>query len=725
MPLYDDENGAVNVIVENVSVFAGPKGDKGDKGDPGAKGVDGSGIRWTGDWTAGTYSQYDAVFHNGSSYVANTGTSQEPPGSDWDMLAQESTPNVTSVFGRTGVVTADAGDYTAAKITNTPAGNISATTVQAALNELDTEKVSTATYTASDVLTKIKTVDGSGSGLDADLLDGLSSASFQRSGRLMLSVLDYGATGDGVTDDGTAIASAITAARALTPYAELYWPSGTYLTTANISNLHTVKHKGSGRIKRGSTYWYLEPRGTQTNIICCSPSGSSSNDGITSSQPTTISQANTIILNNADGGLPGHWEYSLAAGTYTQGIYFDSLIWNDYPIYVRGPDVGGHPNTPTAIIDLTGVPGVAGVEVSGYVYAIINDVRVQDATTDTAFKTGGGGVMGLYNCHAFNCLRGILNQHGSYCFARGGIYDCNDITGSYGYAAFFNATHSIEGYTGPTDAPKFTRCTYGMFINEGCQGHVDYCWLQSNIVGLWMARSCGANNTAQMRIWNNYIGVLADNQWLNNNIDFGDTGDNTENATNVRTAGSSPEFDYRNVDYHSRTMREQVSFPTQSTHTGTTSKSTELNLSGIIRNWMIYDPSNVGGLAHLTSTDPGNSGTMEIEGYVTTDITHGPLSITLDINNGGADDFTTTINMPQNSTDGWWKFVIVFTTYNQQRVFGQVLCSPSQGTDCVDTGSAVVDLRNTSGSVKISYTLSHNNDSATTLWARCSTTLGG
>lgn len=39
------------------------------------------------------------------------------------------------------------------------------------------QKVSVATYTAADVLTKIKTVDGIGSGLDADFLDGLPSAS--------------------------------------------------------------------------------------------------------------------------------------------------------------------------------------------------------------------------------------------------------------------------------------------------------------------------------------------------------------------------------------------------------------------------------------------------------------------------------------------------------------------------------------------------------------------
>ena len=37
-------------------------------------------------------------------------------------------------------------------------------------------KLTASTYTAADVLTKIKTVDGSGSGLDADTIDGFQSA---------------------------------------------------------------------------------------------------------------------------------------------------------------------------------------------------------------------------------------------------------------------------------------------------------------------------------------------------------------------------------------------------------------------------------------------------------------------------------------------------------------------------------------------------------------------
>lgn len=40
-------------------------------------------------------------------------------------------------------------------------------------------KLNSADYTAADVLTKIKTVDGAGSGLDADLLDGESSAYYR------------------------------------------------------------------------------------------------------------------------------------------------------------------------------------------------------------------------------------------------------------------------------------------------------------------------------------------------------------------------------------------------------------------------------------------------------------------------------------------------------------------------------------------------------------------
>jgi hypothetical protein len=75
---------------------------------------------------------------NGVIYVAlDTNVTYRWSGS---VYIEISPSDVTSVFGRSGAVTAQAGDYTAAQITNTPSGSISAITVQAAINELEAEK---------------------------------------------------------------------------------------------------------------------------------------------------------------------------------------------------------------------------------------------------------------------------------------------------------------------------------------------------------------------------------------------------------------------------------------------------------------------------------------------------------------------------------------------------------------------------------------------------------
>lgn len=61
---------------------------------------------------------------------------------------------VASFNGRSGAVAPASADYTAAQVTNTPAGGIAATTVQAAIDELDTEKVpTTRTVSAGGALT--------------------------------------------------------------------------------------------------------------------------------------------------------------------------------------------------------------------------------------------------------------------------------------------------------------------------------------------------------------------------------------------------------------------------------------------------------------------------------------------------------------------------------------------------------------------------------------------
>lgn len=91
---------------------------------------------------------------------------------NWQELLTP-TDAVSSVFSRTGVVTAQNGDYTASQVTNTPAGNIAAVTVQAALNELDSEKVAANGAITGATKTKV-TYDAKGlvtAGADATTAD--------------------------------------------------------------------------------------------------------------------------------------------------------------------------------------------------------------------------------------------------------------------------------------------------------------------------------------------------------------------------------------------------------------------------------------------------------------------------------------------------------------------------------------------------------------------------
>lgn len=70
-----------------------------------------------------TYSVADWILYNGSI---------------WQQV--DNTENVASVFGRSGVISAQSGDYIASQIVVTPTGNIASVQVQAAIEELDVEK---------------------------------------------------------------------------------------------------------------------------------------------------------------------------------------------------------------------------------------------------------------------------------------------------------------------------------------------------------------------------------------------------------------------------------------------------------------------------------------------------------------------------------------------------------------------------------------------------------
>lgn len=136
---------------------------------------------------------------------------------------------VTSVFGRTGAVVAVGGDYTASQVTNTPAGNISSVTVQAALNELDTEKVDVSHVGSGGASHAAATtsVNGFMSAADKTKLDGITAGATPGLNQLTGEVL----AGPGTGSQAATIPNAVIIAKVLTGLVEAY---GQVISTDSI-----------------------------------------------------------------------------------------------------------------------------------------------------------------------------------------------------------------------------------------------------------------------------------------------------------------------------------------------------------------------------------------------------------------------------------------------------------------------------------------------------------
>ncbi len=340
-----------------------------------------------------------------------------------------------------------------------------------------------------------------GDGLVPIWADGkLQSARVDSIASSVVSVTSFGASVDnsgGVND----VALALAVSTAIAEGHELYWPD-LYPSTGSIAGLHSVRHRGPGGIVRGSDTFYVEPKYGQTNRLYVSTSGSSSNDGVTSSQPMTLTQA-AATLRNYGPVLGGVWRIILAAGTYSsdRNVTFDTAS-RDWLI-VQGPSVGGHPNVPAAIIDGTGaganthafIVGVGGSPAGVTVW--FQDIKTQNFNAGTQNSCGwsqGYGARCIYvNCHADNCdFAGILADQGDICLVKGGIIDgCRD-------GIVLNATKGTVGYSSPFAPGGNTivrNCTeFGVYWSRGAQGHIDNCLLDNN------ARSVRIESSARAHI---------------------------------------------------------------------------------------------------------------------------------------------------------------------------------------------------------------------------------
>lgn len=156
------------------------------------------------------------------------------------------------------------GTAAASNVSYTPTGTIAAANVQDALSELSSEKVQSTVLAASG-----------GSSLVGYLPSGTGAVAATVQSKLWesVSVKDFGAVGDGVTDDTTAIQSAINSVN-LAGGGIILFQAGTYLISATVLLKNNCTLQGSGiktttiKLANNSNVNIFEASGGQNDGVC-------------------------------------------------------------------------------------------------------------------------------------------------------------------------------------------------------------------------------------------------------------------------------------------------------------------------------------------------------------------------------------------------------------------------------------------------------------------------
>lgn len=243
-------------------------------------------------------------------------------------------------------VAAQGDNQTAAQVSFTPTGSIAATNVQTALAEVDAEKLAT-----SSLLSTLLTVDGSGSGLDADLLDGQSGSYYQDASNLSAGTLALARLPFGTANQLLRTNAGGTAAEWFTPSYLTSEVDGN--TTNELQNLSYTSSTRAVAISNGSGFTFPIMTSTEAGLAPLSGGGTANflrADGSWAAPPggTTINSTNGYLpyrtAPSAFGDSPIFTDgTSVGLGTtnpYAKLSFGSVYVSTDYPDRIRLYDDG-------------------------------------------------------------------------------------------------------------------------------------------------------------------------------------------------------------------------------------------------------------------------------------------------------------------------------------------------------------------------------------------------
>lgn len=311
-----------------------------------------------------------------------------------------------------------------------------------------------------------------------------------------VSVKDFGAVGNGTLDDQDAIQKAVD--YALQSKKHLYWPSGRYASSANITNFHQVKHIGPGIIaRRSGNYWNITPTGEQINIIYVSNGGIDSNDGFSVQDSTSPQNAFDILSNIGEKSLDGVWRIQIKGSIVGKNAAVNNMPYFKNPIQVWGDDVAdfkhsavptthwtrGTANLPHAIR----VEKVVDTKSIVFFHAHFRNIKFigwNDPSQGCAIKVWVPHEVLAENLHAEDCTVGfwwnegyVRQQYGKISYTA--TFDDNEINKKlYGIATLYHQTANIGGLRADAEAVEgitFENCMNGVEVGRCAVTYIQGC----------------------------------------------------------------------------------------------------------------------------------------------------------------------------------------------------------------------------------------------------------
>jgi|GEM_PF-5460971 len=513
-----------------------------------------------------------------------------------------------------------------------------------------------------------------------------------------VSVKDFGAVGDGSTDDRFAIQAAVTYANSTGDY--LYWPDGTYhMATDSVNNLHDVVHIGPGLITRvDSTFCpgqWLGDNASAVNRIYVNRNGNSTNDGLTPTKPISTLQGAITAICKKRNFLTCKWEIVMAPGVYATGGKIPNNIKSVFPFSIVGSDAMEHPNVPATIIGPATNASGTGI-FSESCDLTVKFIRFQNLNGSVS-SSGiwvNRHIIETENVHFNNCYYGVTGQSHAVLNIKGGIFEnCGYLSGDTAKATG-HAIRSIflcKWEVGKQNAgdlsfgPIIRGCAGAARVQELSTGHLDWVTIEDcrsgvrllvnsrlNISGSSFKK---INNSAIYATQGSYVdssaatifGIGAEKNGAN--LSIGDSSDSSNTAFADSNSASSAAVE--------KVLKTYIE-PIDVNHTAS--------------NIPLFDPPMklAGGIFTAPYGVPAKAIRVKIMAVATG--TNGSKSIALRLGNQPNSPYPITISQ---NTEGYFEleFYLVFVGTNSQKIYSRRL-SQSSGAYAAypDFGEKNIDM---------------------------------